>query len=91
MKLTSSKAFIRDTGRLLKKNPQLREAVEVAISRLYIDPFQPILRTHTLKGKLRECWSSSVAYDLRIVFEIVRDDGEPMIILQTIGTHKGVY
>lgn len=34
------------------------------------NPFNPILKTHKLHGKLKEFYSFSVDYDHRIIFEI---------------------
>lgn len=57
------------------------------------DPFQPQLKTHKLKGILEGCWACSVEYNLRIVFDFVKnhvtDDTE--ILLINIGTHEEVY
>lgn len=91
MKLIASKAFTRDTKRFLKKNPQFTKSVKATLSLLESDAFQPQLKTHKLKGKLKDSWACSVGYDLRIVFEIVEDENEEAILLQTIGTHDEVY
>lgn len=32
------------------------------------DPFHPQLRTHKLSGNLKDLWSFSIEYDLRVVF-----------------------
>lgn len=90
MKITVSRAFQRRSRKLFKKNPLHREYVGAAIKRLQEDPFDPILRTHKLKGDIG-AWSCSAAYDLRIVFEIEKHDDEPIIVLQSIGTHDEVY
>ncbi len=91
MKLIASKVFIRDSRRFLKKNPQFAKSVKATLSLLESDVFHPQLKTHKLKGRLKNCWACRVEYDLRIVFEIVRDENEDAILLQTIGTHDEVY
>ncbi|MGI8787768.1 MAG: type II toxin-antitoxin system RelE/ParE family toxin [Pyrinomonadaceae bacterium] len=91
MKLIASKTFIRDSRRFLKKNPQSAKSVKTTLSLLESDVFQPQLKTHKLKGRLKNCWACSVEYDLRIVFEIVKDENEDAILLQTIGKHDEVY
>ena len=91
MKLIASKVFIRDSRRFLKKNPQFAESVKATLNLLEADVFHPQLKTHKLKGKLKNSWACSVEYDLRIVFEIVKDENEDAILLQTIGTHDEVY
>ena len=90
MKITLSGAFKRRARKIFKRNPLLREPVATTIKCLQEDPFDPALRTHKLKGVIG-AWSCSVAYDLRIVFEIEKLDNEPMIVLQSIGTHDEVY
>ncbi len=72
MKLIASKSFTRDAKRFLKKNPQFTKNVKMTLSLLESDAFQPQLKTHKLKGNLKNSWACSVGYDLRIVFEIVR-------------------
>ncbi len=91
MKLIASKSFTRDAKRFLKKNPQFAKNVKMTLDLLESDAFQPQLKTHKLKGNLKNSWACSVGYDLRIVFEIVRYENEDTILLQTIGTHDEVY
>ena len=91
MKLIASKSFTRDAKRFLKKNPKLAESVKTTLTLLESDTFHPQLKTHKLKGNLKNCWACSVEYDLRIVFEIVEYEKEEVILLQTIGTHDEVY
>lgn len=91
MKLIKSKAFSRDAKRFLRKNPQFAENVKWTLSLLATDVFHPQLKTHKLKGSLKDSWACSAGYDLRIVFEIVRHDDEDKILLQTLGTHDKVY
>jgi len=57
------------------------------------DPFTPELETHKLKGKLSGSWACSAGYDLRIVFDFVKDKKrkEDDIFLIEIGTHDEVY
>ena len=37
------------------------------------DPFDIILKTHKLSGKLKDLWSFSIEYDLRVVFYFTND------------------
>lgn len=91
MKLILSKAFARDAKRFLKRNQQFAESVKSTFILLESDVFHPHLKTHKLKGRLKDSWACSVAYDLRIVFEIVKHKDEDTILLQTIGTHDEIY
>jgi addiction module RelE/StbE family toxin len=91
LKLLRSAAFIRQARRLVRKNPGAGPALRSAVELLADDPFHPRLRTHKLKGKLASSWACSVAYDLRIVFELVEHEGEQAILLESIGSHDEVY
>ncbi len=52
------------------------------------NPFDPKLRTHKLSGKLKDLWSFSIEYDLRVIFAFARQD---QVIFVDIGSHKEVY
>ena len=51
-------------------------------------PFDKTLRTHKLSGKLKEYWSVSIEYDLRVIFYF--EDAETAVFVD-LGTHKEVY
>lgn len=48
------------------------------------NPFDPLLKTHKLKGELSGFYSFSVSYHFRIVFHF---ENEETIIFDVIGTH----
>jgi hypothetical protein len=50
--------------------------------------FDQRLRTHKLSGRLKDLWSFSVEYDLRIVFAFLEGD---QALFVDIGTHEEVY
>lgn len=91
MKLLPSSSFTRAAKRLIKRNPKFAADLKNTLELLEQDVFHPQLKMHKLKGILEGSWSCSAAYDLRIVFEIVRFENEDAILLQTIGTHDEVY
>lgn len=92
-KLIWSKTFIRAFKRLIKKHPNLREDIEDTLRLLVQEPFAPQLETHKLKGKLSGSWACSAGYDLRIIFDFVKNEKqkEDDILLIEIGTHDEVY
>ena len=90
-RLLQSAAFVRAARRLVKKNPNVAPSVQSTLELLASDAFQPVLKTHKLKGDLAGSWACSAGYDLRIVFEIVQHDGAEAILLHSIGTHDEVY
>lgn len=89
--LVRTTAFIRTARRHLKKHPQAADDLETTFLRLTEDAFDPRLKTHKLKGDLQGVWACSAAYDLRILFEIVQQEGAEAILLLTLGTHDEVY
>jgi addiction module RelE/StbE family toxin len=52
------------------------------------NPFDPKLRTHKLSGKLKDLWSFSIEYDLRVIFSFAEQN---KVIFVDIGGHKEVY
>lgn len=79
--------------RTLKKHPTLSKDIEETLKLLIADPFTPRLETHKLKGKLSGSWACKAGYDLRIVFDFLKTEGqkEEDIFLMEIGTHEEVY
>jgi addiction module RelE/StbE family toxin len=85
---------LRAFKRLVKRNPDLRPAIERTLNQLAEDPFHPSLQTHKLTGDLAGIWSASIDYKLRILFEFVGDDAESQgqsILLLNLGSHDDVY
>jgi mRNA-degrading endonuclease YafQ of YafQ-DinJ toxin-antitoxin module len=50
-----------------------------------LNAFDPRLKTHPLKGKLKGLWSYSVNYDYRILFEFLSPSE---VLYHDIGTHN---
>jgi addiction module RelE/StbE family toxin len=84
---------LRAFKRLVKRNPDLRSAIEQTLNQLSEDPFHPSLQTHKLTGDLAGIWSASIDYRLRILFEFVNDveTQEQSILLLNLGSHDDVY
>lgn len=73
--------FIRQYKKYpLEIQVEIKERIEI----LKKNPKHPFLKTHKLKGKLSECWSCSVNYNFRIVFEYESDN---KIVLLAVGDH----
>lgn len=49
------------------------------------DPFSPVLKTHKLKGKLKDLWSFSITYKHRILFETLKENE---YLFHDIGGHE---
>ena len=86
-KIEFSASFLRQSGKLVNKNPQLYDKLEKTIRDLTDDPFKPSLKTHPLKGKLEGKHACSLTHSLRIVFEITDD----CVALIDMGSHDEVY
>jgi addiction module RelE/StbE family toxin len=52
------------------------------------NPFDKKLRTHKLSGRLKDLWSFTIEYDLRVIFSFAEKD---KIIFVDIGKHEEVY
>jgi mRNA-degrading endonuclease YafQ of YafQ-DinJ toxin-antitoxin module len=91
--LVWSSSFVRALRRRVRRWPGLRDEVEKTLRQLAEDAFHPSLHSHKLKGQLSGAWACSVGYDVRIVFEFVRnpESGEEEILLLTVGSHDEVY
>ena len=87
------KTFLRAFRRFSKKHPDFKRDIEKTLRLLVEDPFAPQLETHKLKGKLSGSWACKVGYDLRIVFDFIKKEGqsESNILLLEIGSHEEVY
>lgn len=58
---------------------------------IFIDnPFHQQLKTHKLSGKLKNLWSFSVEYDLRVIFYFTKDKPQKAVFVDT-GNHDEVY
>jgi mRNA-degrading endonuclease YafQ of YafQ-DinJ toxin-antitoxin module len=55
-----------------------------------LDPFNTKLKTHKLSGKLKDLWSFSIDYNIRVVFFFSTDKPKKAIFVD-IGTHDEVY
>ena len=91
--LSWSSGFRKGFKRATRNNPALQERIFSVLERLTKIPFDPVLKTHKLHGKLRGLWACQVEYDCRIVFtfESEPDTGSDLIVLVDIGKHDEVY
>ena len=87
------KPFLRAFRRISRKRPDLTRDIEKTLRLLVEDPFAPQLEPHKLEGKLSGSWACKVGYDLRIVFDFIKKEGqeESDILLIEIGSHEEVY
>ena len=79
MKVTYSPSFKRDYKAWKKKNPGKEELLVHTVNLFIENPYHPLLSTHKLKGKLKDCYSFTLEYDLRIIFYF-EDNGHAVFI-----------
>ena len=65
----------------------VKKKVTKKIDTFLLNPYEPKLKTHKLIGKLKDYWSFSVDYSLRIMF---RFSGHETVEFIDIGSH-GIY
>ncbi len=84
MRVTASNRFLRRAKKL--RDPQA-SMLRAALRRFAVDPQDPLLRTHKLKGELADYWAFSVDDGLRVLFRWVGDGA----FLVNLGSHDEVY
>ena len=82
MELQYSPKFLRQYGKLSQEQ---QEEVDEKLTLFKENQQHPFLKTHKLKGRLQECWSFSVNYKDRIIFEY---EDKKTISLLNIGDHS---
>lgn len=84
LQVIASSRFIRKARKLREPKASMLRA---ALRRFAVDPQDPLLRTHKLKGELDAYWAFSVDNDLRVLFRWEGDDA----FLVNLGSHDQVY
>jgi len=88
IEISFSTSFRKAFKRKVRGNPTLEERFWERVEIFENNPFDPRLRTHKLTGSMRDWWSFSIDYDLRVLFVFV----EPgRAVFGNIGTHDEVY
>lgn len=93
MKLRWTSHFKKSFEKISLSSPATKDTLSKILLDLTNDPFQTHLKTHKLKGDLKDCWACYVEYDVQIVFTFVTNEttNEQEILLLNIGTHDEVY
>ena len=84
MQFSTSTRFLRKAKKL--RDPQA-SMLRAALRRFALDPQDALLRTHKLRGELKDYWAFSVDDDLRVVFRW--DGGKAFLV--NLGSHDEVY
>ncbi len=86
MKIQFQKFFEK---RYSKLTPKLKEKVDKVIQKFKVNPFDPVLGNHSLKGSMRSKRAISVTGNVRIIFEEYED--YTLVLMLDVGTHPQVY
>lgn len=77
----ASKRFVKTWSKLnLKTKKEIIKKIDLFLE----DPYSSILKTHKLTGKLKDYWSFSASYKLRILFKFEKEN---IVGFIDIGTH----
>jgi mRNA-degrading endonuclease YafQ of YafQ-DinJ toxin-antitoxin module len=83
-----SSSFIKAYKKLIKLYPEINDKFWERVNIFQSNPFNPILKTHKLSGKLNNLWSFSIDFSIRIIFIF---DNDEVVTFIDIGTHEDVY
>jgi mRNA-degrading endonuclease YafQ of YafQ-DinJ toxin-antitoxin module len=83
-----STSFLRALKKLIKNNPDIEEIFWGRVDIFFENPFDKKLKTHKLTGNLKDLWSFSVDYYIRVVFYF---ESKEKVTFIDIGNHSEVY
>lgn len=78
----ASRRFVKDWSKL---SPKTKKEIVKRIDIFLENPYSPALKTHKLTGKLKDYWSFSASFQLRILFRFLREN---IVEFIDIGTHE---
>ncbi|MCK5542089.1 MAG: type II toxin-antitoxin system RelE/ParE family toxin [Desulfobacterales bacterium] len=84
-RLIYTNSYIKRVSKFVKKHSELISQYGKTLKLLEIDPNQPSLRLHPLKGKLKGLYSISINISYRITLEFFVTEKE--IVLVNVGHH----
>ncbi|MFZ6680907.1 type II toxin-antitoxin system YafQ family toxin [Undibacterium sp. Tian12W] len=88
-KLIFTDQYEKTEQQFLNQHPELLDKYRSVLLSLEINPRQPSLRLHQLKGKLKKYHAVSINLSYRITLELIITKQE--IIPIAVGTHDNVY
>lgn len=83
-----SSSFKRAYKKTIKGKTELEQKFWQRIEIFKANPFDERLKTHKLSGKLKDLWSFSIEFDIRVLFHFI-DENKAMFV--NIGKHDVVY
>ncbi len=77
--ISFSSSFKRAFKKRIKGHRELEGKFWERVEMFIKDPFDRVLKTHKLSGKLQDLWSFSIEHDVRVIFYFAANDS----------THRG--
>lgn len=88
MTVSLSKSFLKSYKKRIKQNKKLDRQMAERVDLFKVNPANPMLHDHSLKGTKLGLRAFSVTGDVRIVYHRINEDE---VELLDIGTHAQVY
>ncbi|OGU39149.1 MAG: plasmid stabilization protein [Ignavibacteria bacterium GWB2_35_12] len=88
MEITFYPSFIKSFKKKIKNDKSLIIHFQEKLDIFKENPYDTRLKTHKLTGKLKDMYSFSISYDIRIIFSFYEKD---KVIFEDVGTHDEVY
>ncbi|PIW98577.1 MAG: type II toxin-antitoxin system mRNA interferase toxin, RelE/StbE family [Ignavibacteria bacterium CG_4_8_14_3_um_filter_37_9] len=73
MKLHWSSSYKRAFKQTVNVRPDTKQKIITVMEKLSVDPFSAELKTYKLKGILENSWACAAGYNLRIIFNFVKN------------------
>ncbi|MDD5269219.1 MAG: type II toxin-antitoxin system mRNA interferase toxin, RelE/StbE family [Methylococcales bacterium] len=89
MQLVRDDNYQRKERRFFKYHQNLIGKYAEVLKKLQLNPFDSSLKTHKLKGDLKEFYACSLTHEYRIIFIFLIQNEQ--IVLVDIGSHDEVY
>jgi len=78
--------YTKNFERKVRKLPSVLKSEIEKREQLFIeDPFNPTLKTHKLKSRLKNLWTFSISFKQRILFEFVNKN---KVLFFDVGGHE---
>lgn len=87
MEIKYYKKFIKNFRKRIEPYPNLLTQFDERIKEFSLDPSNPVLRDHPLKGEKADFRAFSITGDIRVIYS----KGEDYIYFIDVGTHNQVY
>ena len=88
IKISFSNSFKKSFKKTIKNDINIENKFWDKINIFINEPFERSLKTHKLSGKLKDLWSFTVEFDIRVIFYFA---DKSKVVFIDIGTHEEVY